>query len=249
VLVDDLVGRGTSEPYRMLSARAEFRLSLRADNADARLSGLGLELGLVGAGRAAAGAARLRLVAEAEAAMAAVRLPSAAWARRGLPVGREHKVLSLADVLTRKGVTLEAAAGAAAAEGAAGSGAVLALLAQGGGSGGCAAVATAVSNCRYAPYVARQAGDVAALRRDEALLLPPGLDYGAMASLSAEDREKLEAARPPSIAHAQRLPGVTPAAVLRLYRHVVRGGGGGGGSSRGAEAVGPAVPQAAGGLG
>jgi hypothetical protein len=85
-------------------------------------------------------------------------------------------VLSLAEVLTRKGVTLEAAAGAAAAKDAAGSGAVLALLAQG---GGCTAVATAVSNC--CPYVARQAGDVAALRRDEVLLLLPGLDYGAMA--------------------------------------------------------------------
>jgi tRNA uridine 5-carboxymethylaminomethyl modification enzyme len=260
VLVDDLVGRGTAEPYRMLSARAEYRLSLRADNADARLTGLGERLGLVGRARAAACAARLRLVAAAEDSLRAVRLPNVAWARQGLPVGRESKVLSLAEVLTRRGVTLEAAAAAAAAEGAAGAEAVLALLAGGGGGpagsaeaggaeGGVAeagggeagggeagggeagapalgsALATAVHNCRYAPYVARQAGDVAALRRDEALLLPRDLNYCGMGQLSNEDREKLAEARPASIAHAQRLPGVTPAAILLLYRHVIRSGG------------------------
>jgi tRNA U34 5-carboxymethylaminomethyl modifying enzyme MnmG/GidA len=249
VLVDDLVGRGTAEPYRMLSARAEFRLSLRADNADARLTALGTELGLVSERRAGECARRLGAMAAAEAAMSAVRLPSAAWARQGLPVGRESKLLSLAEVLTRKGVSVEQAAAAAAAEGAAGHEAVLELVGQQGsavagssgdvsgvesssrgrerGSGDYgSAVATAVYNCQYRPYVARQAGDVQALKQDEQLLLPADLDYGSMTQLSNEDREKLSSVRPASIAQAQRVPGVTPAAILLLYRHVIRSRGG-----------------------
>lgn len=254
VLVDDLVGRGTAEPYRMLSARAEFRLSLRADNADARLTALGAELGLVSERRAQECARRLGAVAAGEAAMAAVVLPSAAWARQGLPVGQKSELLSLAEVLTRKGVSVEQAAAAAAAEGAAGHEAVLQLLGRQGsasagssgdgsgvggsdGAGGSSrgraessgdygnAVATAVYNCQYRPYVARQAGDVQALKQDEQMLLPADLDYGSMTQLSNEDREKLSSVRPASIAQAQRVPGVTPAAILLLYRHVIRSKG------------------------
>lgn len=158
-------------------------------------------------------------------------------------------------MLTRPGATLAQIATAAEAELAAGWDRLADLLAgsasdssssgggSGGGSGGDlrerptpAAVATAIHNCHYRPYLRKMEVEVAELRRDEALRIPEGLDYGAL-QLSAEDREKLAAARPASLAAAMRIPGVTPAALLLLLQHVrKRQGRGGGGSADGAGA-------------
>jgi len=159
VLIDDLVTRGTAEPYRMFTSRAEYRLTLRADNADRRLTRIGVAHGIVGSARAAAFAAK-------EAALAA--------ARRGAgPVAPE-----IAEQLE--------------------------------------------IDARYAGYLERQARDIAAFRRDEALLLPDGLDYGSIGGLSAEIRGKLGAARPATLGAAARISGVTPAALVALLRHVKR---------------------------
>eukprot|EP00887_Chlorella_sp_A99_P001952 scaffold18.g1952.t1 len=238
VLVDDLVARGTCEPYRMLSARAEFRLSLRADNADLRLTEAGIQLGLVGTERAEAFARRRTAVDEAEQLLGAVKMTASAWRRQGLDASADGGWLSAAQMLTRPRATLQQVAAAAAAEGAPGSAELLALAqaeacrstgssssteragssaALQGLTAAGAAAATAAITASYQPYLAKQQQEVAELRRDEELLLPPDLDYSAL-QLSHEDREKLAAARPASLAAAQRIPGVTPAALLMLLQ-------------------------------
>ncbi|KAL4443590.1 hypothetical protein ABPG75_011327 [Micractinium tetrahymenae] len=269
VLVDDLVSRGTSEPYRMLSARAEFRLSLRPDNADLRLTAAGLQLGLVGPERAASFAARRRQIEETEELLDSVRLSSSAWVRQGFQVAQDGGWVSAAAMLTRPGASLEQIAAAAEAERTPGWERLAELAAgsssstssssssgssskdaspgsgsSGGGTSGQpspAAVTTAIYNCHYRPYLRKMEAEVAELRRDEALRIPEGLDYAAL-QLSAEDREKLAAARPASLAAAMRIPGVTPAALLLLLQHVRKrqgrssdGSGGGEACTQGAQ--------------
>jgi tRNA uridine 5-carboxymethylaminomethyl modification enzyme len=253
VLIDDLVGRGTAEPYRMLSARAEFRLRLRPDTADLRLTGRGAAAGLVGGERQAAFEERRRQVSEAERVLDAVQLSSSAWARHGFQVAQDGTAVSAAAMLTRPGASLGALAQAARSERAPGWRQLAELAAAaagalppdppspaaahaaldgeglsreaGGASLACvpapSAVDTAVWNMHYRPYLDRMEGEVAELRRNEALAIPADLDYSRL-QLSAEDREKLAAARPASLAAAQRIPGVTPAALLLLLQHVRR---------------------------
>ncbi|HJU15125.1 MAG TPA: tRNA uridine-5-carboxymethylaminomethyl(34) synthesis enzyme MnmG, partial [Stellaceae bacterium] len=206
VLVDDLVTRGTSEPYRMFTSRAEYRLVLRADNADQRLTPAGLRLGLVGAERA-------RLFAEKDAALQAARKKLAelkmtppALERRGLLVNADGIARSAAELLAHPGVDLARLA------------AIWPEL---------AAVPPEIAEqleieARYAGYLERQERDIAAYRRDEALSLPAELDYAAIGGLSREVRDKLAAARPASLGAAARLSGVTPAALVALLKHVKR---------------------------
>ncbi|KAL6781278.1 hypothetical protein ACKKBG_A10490 [Auxenochlorella protothecoides x Auxenochlorella symbiontica] len=230
VLADDLVGRGTSEPYRMLSARAEFRLALRADNADARLTPRGVAAGLVGAGRARAAARRAAAVQAVEALLDDVSLTPHAWARGGFAMGSNGQRVRASAMLARPGADLAGVAAAAAAA-AAPRAADLADLAAaavpgtarapGSDAPGPADVATAVHNCHYRPYLEKQAAEVAEMARDEALHLPPDLDYAAM-PLSSEDVEKLSTVRPTCLAAARRIPGVTPAAIVLLLQHVRR---------------------------
>lgn len=219
VLVDDLVSRGTSEPYRMLSARAEFRLSLRADNADQRLTQRGMELGVVSGARVEDFMRRRREVEAAEAALDAAVMSASAWQRRGFVVAQDGARHSAADMLTRPGATVQAVAAAAAAEGLPGAQELLALAGNAAARGSSSAVATAVNNCHYRPYLRRQLQEAAELRRDEGVPIPDDLDWDAL-QLSAEDREKLTEARPASLAQAQRLPGVTPAALVLLLQHL-----------------------------
>lgn len=235
VLVDDLTTRGALEPYRMLSARAEFRLGLRPDSADVRLVGMAEATGLVPPSRALPTRARAARVAAAAAVLASARAPASAWRRAGIRTAEDGGWISAADLLTRSDVGLDAVAAAASAAGAEGA-AALARLAAGwdgvgavdGGGGRTpssttirSCVATAVADAVYAPYAARAARQAASLAAAEALELPPGLDWAAI-PLSAEDRDALAAGRPPSMAAAARLPGVTPAGLLALLAHVKR---------------------------
>lgn len=218
-----------------------------------------LQLGLVGPERAASFAARKQQIEETEALLDSIRLSSSAWARQGFTVAQDGGLISAAQMLTRPGTSLAQLAAAVEAEGlpgwqelaelaggqgegaaAASSGSRIGRIGAGVSAGSSSAVATAVYNCHYRPYLRKMEAEVADLRRDEALRIPEGLDYGQM-QLSAEDMEKLSAARPASLAAAQRL-GVTPSALLMLLQHVrkrqARGGsgstdGGGQGSSSG----------------
>jgi len=206
VLVDDLVGRGTAEPYRMFTSRAEYRLVLRADNADQRLTARGLAVGCVGAERAQAFAAKAAALAAGRALMADLRASPAALARAGLRVNQDGAVRSAADYLRYPDLAFADLARVWPA---------------------LDAIAPAIReqleiDARYAGYVERQDADILAFRRDEALRLPDDLDLDAVGGLSTEIRQTLGAARPATLGQAARIAGVTPAALVALLRHVRR---------------------------
>jgi tRNA uridine 5-carboxymethylaminomethyl modification enzyme len=200
VMVDDLVTRGVTEPYRMFTSRAEYRLRLRADNADQRLTSLGLKVGCIGAARRAVFEAKTSALAAAAELLRGLSLTPTEAGRHGLDVNRDGRRRSAFDLLALPGVDLQRLAGIWPAIGA---------LAT--------PIAEQVSvDARYAAYVERQDLDVAALRRDEALAIPAGFDFAALPGLSTEVRQKLDKHRPGTIAQAARIDGITPAALLLL---------------------------------
>ncbi|MGP1394020.1 MAG: tRNA uridine-5-carboxymethylaminomethyl(34) synthesis enzyme MnmG [Inquilinaceae bacterium] len=206
VMIDDLTSRGTAEPYRMFTSRAEYRLTLRADNADQRLTARGEALGCVGPVRARHFAAKSAALAEARALVASLDLTPSEAARRGFAINQDGVRRSVADLLRRPDLTLTALA------------AVWPEL----GALPPAIAAQIEIEARYSGYVARQDADIRAFRRDETLALPADLDYADIGSLSAEMRQILSASRPETLGAAGRIPGVTPAALVALLRHVRR---------------------------
>lgn len=207
VMIDDLVTRGVTEPYRMFTSRAEYRLSLRADNADLRLTGLGVEIGVVGAARAAGFEAKRAAVAEAQAFVRDIRLTPNEAQALGVAVNADGQRRSLRDLLAYPGVDLTRFETR------------WPVIAD-----WSATVREQVEiDASYAGYLDRQAADAEALRRDEGLTLPAGLDYAAIGGLSNEVREKLERVRPQTLGQAGRIEGMTPGALTALLAHVRRG--------------------------
>ena len=206
VLIDDLVTRGTSEPYRMFTSRAEYRLSLRADNADQRLTPIGERIGAVGRGRGTAFAAKRAALDAARMMVARLRLSPTALRRHGLAVNADGVARSAAELLRYPGIDLVRLA---------------ALWPELGGIPGDIAEQLEI-DAHYSGYLERQARDIAAFRRDEALTLPASLDYAAIGGLSTEVRGKLAAARPATLGAAARISGVTPAALVALLPYAKR---------------------------
>ncbi len=208
VLIDDLVTRGVTEPYRMFTSRAEYRLLLRADNADQRLTPLGERVGCVDGARARAFAARAAALAAARTALETLSASSAELARVGIKVSADGARRSAWRLLAHDGVDL---AGLAALWPE-----LLEIPAK--------IRAQVEADATYSVYVARQQADIDAFRRDEALAIPAELDYRTIGSLSNEVREKLERVRPETLGHAARIPGMTPAALTALLAHVRKAG-------------------------
>jgi tRNA uridine 5-carboxymethylaminomethyl modification enzyme len=206
VLIDDLVTRGTSEPYRMFTSRAEYRLTLRADNADQRLTPIGLGVGAVGPERGRAFAAKLAALDTARRRAAELRLSPSALSRHGISVNADGVLRSAGELLAYPGVDV---------------GRLALVWPELRGLAPDIAEQLEI-DARYAGYLERQTKDIAAFRRDEALILPETLDYAAVGSLSAEIRGKLAAARPATLGAAARISGVTPAALVALLQFVKR---------------------------
>jgi tRNA uridine 5-carboxymethylaminomethyl modification enzyme len=206
VLVDDLVTRGTAEPYRMFTSRAEYRLTLRADNADRRLTPIGMRHGTVGPERARAFAAKAEALEVARKRVASLRLSPTALGRHGIAVNADGVSRSAAELLAYPEVDMARLAG---------------VWPELGGIASDVAEQLEI-DARYSGYLERQARDIASFRRDEALTLPATLDYGAVGGLSAEIRGKLSAARPSTLGGAGRISGVTPAALVALLQYVKR---------------------------
>lgn len=200
VMIDDLITHGVTEPYRMFTSRAEYRLSLRADNADLRLTAKGERLGCVGALRAGLFAAKAEALAAASRLARSLTITPAQAARAGLTVNQDGRRRSAYDLLSLPGV------------GRADVARVWPELA----SIDAATFERLEIEAGYAVYLDRQAADVARRMSEETLALPPGMDYGAVAGLSAELREKLERVAPRTLGHAGRIEGMTPAALALL---------------------------------
>ncbi len=210
VLIDDLVTQGTSEPYRMFTSRAEYRLQLREDNADLRLTGIGRELGLVDDARHAAFERKRDAIERETARLGGLwAAPNNALGREvaatlGVPVSREVSAL---DLLRRPELDY----------------ASLAALPALGPAVDDDGVAEQVEiGVKYSGYLDRQCEEIARRQRNETTAIPPSFDYARVHGLSAEARQKLERVRPETVGQAQRIPGVTPAAISLLLVHLAR---------------------------
>lgn len=206
VLIDDLVTRGVTEPYRMFTSRAEYRLALRADNADQRLTLKGEDLGLVRKDRAEMFHVKHQRLENGRKLLTSLVLTPNDAAKHGWKVNQDGQRRSAWDYLAYPSIGFDDILG------------VFPELHD-------LDVATRdqlVIEATYAGYLERQKADVEALRRDESLEIPGGLDYAAVGGLSNEVRSKLEAVRPATIGQAARIEGVTPGALMALLAHVKR---------------------------
>jgi tRNA uridine 5-carboxymethylaminomethyl modification enzyme len=199
VMIDDLVLQGVTEPYRMLTARAEFRLRLRADNAETRLGPIADNLNLLGAERRARLEARLEGRSRLDAIFAVERTAHE-LATRGAPVAQDGARRPAREWLRFPGVTLEQVIDTVPD-------ADPTLLAE------------FVEDARYAPYLERQDAEVAQLRANDAVRLRPEMDYAAIPGLSNEMVEKLTSATPETLGGAARIRGITPAALSAILLH------------------------------
>jgi tRNA uridine 5-carboxymethylaminomethyl modification enzyme len=204
VMIDDLVTRGVTEPYRMFTSRAEYRLTLRADNADQRLTPIGEKLGCVGPFRRAAFAAKMDAIGQARALAAGLSMTPTQAAAAGLKVNQDGQRRDALQLLAYPTISFEDLVG------------VWPQLA----SLPTFAREQLEIDALYSGYLDRQDADVAAFRRDEDLRLPVDLDYAAVGGLSAEARQKLSATRPTTLGQAGRIEGMTPSALTALLAHV-----------------------------
>jgi tRNA uridine 5-carboxymethylaminomethyl modification enzyme len=206
VMIDDLITRGADEPYRMFTSRAEYRLLLRADNADERLTPYGLSLGCVSRERGTAFARKTKSLNQARELVNSLSESPNTLKNQGFAINQDgvrrtaFELLAYSEITVRKLIKVWPELASIAPE--------LSKRLE--------------TEALYSSYVRRQEADVIAFRRDEALVLPGDLDYYLIGGLSIEAQEKLSKASPRTLGQASRIPGVTPAAMVALLRYVRR---------------------------
>ena len=206
VLIDDLVTRGVTEPYRMFTSRAEYRLLLRADNADQRLTQKGIDLGIVGETRAQMFHVKHHTLTDTRKTLESLSMSPNKAKSFGWAVNQDGRVRTAMEYLAYNEISFDDL-----------------VKAWPELSGTPKTIAEQMSiDAQYAGYLERQAADIAALRKDEALRLPGDIDYGAIGGLSNEARTRLEAVRPTTLGQAGRIEGMTPSALTALLAHVRR---------------------------
>ncbi len=204
VMIDDLVTRGVSEPYRMFTSRAEYRLRLRADNADERLTPAGQRLGCISAERSAAFAAKSSALATWREHLTGLSLTPDQAAKYGISLNRDGRRRTGFDLLSLPNMTIEALTR------------VWPELSE-------IPSATAERlqiDARYAVYLDRQEASIVTFKKDEAIAIPVALDFSSISGLSNEIRQKLDRHRPSTLAQASRIDGMTPAALMLVLAHV-----------------------------
>jgi tRNA uridine 5-carboxymethylaminomethyl modification enzyme len=207
VMIDDLVTRGVSEPYRMFTSRAEYRLQLRADNADQRLTETGIGVGCIGPERTRLHRKKLSELNDARAFAKSVSLTPKEAERHGLSLNKDGQRRTAFELLSYPYVTISD----------------LEKIWPRFGEFAPHIAEQIEIDATYDVYLSRQAADIAAYRRDESFELPDDFDYAALPGLSNEMKQKLQTQRPRTIGHASRIDGVTPAALTLLVAHVRRG--------------------------
>ncbi len=207
VMIDDLVTRGVSEPYRMFTSRAEYRLQLRADNADQRLTNKGIAIGCIRGKRALVYREKFSALADARKFAKSVSLTPREAERHGITLNKDGQRRTAFELLSYPHITV----------------ADLARIWPRFGEFDSKITEQIEIDAKYDVYLSRQAADVAAYRRDESIVLPEDFDYTALPGLSNEAKQKLQSHRPRTIGHAGRIDGITPAALTLLVAHVRRG--------------------------
>ena len=206
-MIDDLAIRGTREPYRMFTSRAEYRLLLRSDNADQRLTPFGLAVGCVGDVRRRAFQEKSRALDKARQCLEGNRATPHECQAAGITVNEDGRRRSAMDLLAFKDIDLNR----------------LVTLWPDLATMPESVAAQMEIEAHYAGYLARQQADIDAYRRDEAMAIPASLDYDEIKGFSNEVREKLKKHGPSTLGAAARIPGVTPAGLTILLAHVKRG--------------------------
>ncbi len=204
VMIDDLVTRGVAEPYRMFTSRAEYRLTLRADNADQRLTPLGIALGCVGSERRQTFETKRLALQEARALATSLDITPNKACDHGLTINKDGVRRNVHELLAYPGIDLAR---------------LCAIWPQ------LQSLSAEIGqqleiDAKYSGYLDRQNADILAFRKDETLHIPVALEYGSIGGLSLEVKEKLEAARPLTLGQASRIEGITPAALTALLAHV-----------------------------
>ena len=204
VLIDDLISRGAPEPYRMFTSRAEYRLLLRSDNADQRLTDKGIARGCVSVSRETAWNKKKKALKHAREMVQNLTATPNDLAQKGFNINQDGRRRSAFDLLRYSETRWED----------------LQVIWPEMGDIPASVREQIEIDAIYAGYMARQTAEIEAFRKDEALRLPEILDYAAIGGLSNEVQQKLELVRPETLGAASRIPGVTPAAVIALLRHV-----------------------------